>query len=83
MPSVNSSSWTSPKMSRDEPAIMSPAASSDMAVTISAPGSSTASGGSSVRSGPSSRSALAAAKTRQAKTKAARVGSRVAIRLNR
>ncbi len=54
-----------------------------MAVTISAPGSSTAIGASRVRSGPSSRPALEAANARQESVNAATAGSRVAITENR
>ena len=76
-PNVNSNSWTVPKISRALPATIAPAASSDMPVTISAPGSSTAIGASSVRSGPSSRSTSAAPKIRQPVAKAATTGSSV------
>ena len=83
MPRVNNRSCTPPKINRDDPATIAPEASSDMAVTINAPGSRMASGASRVRSGPSSRPALVAAKAAQASTKAASTGSRVAIRLTR
>ena len=74
-PKANNSSWTVPYISRDDPATMAPAANSDSPVTIRAPGSSTASGGSTVRNAPSSRPASAAAKTRADTAKAATVGS--------
>ncbi len=72
-----------PKISRADPAIMSPAASSDMAVTINAPGSSTASEARAVRSGPSSSPASAAANSPQPMMNAASAGTRVAISVNR
>ena len=50
-------------MSLADPACMCPAASSDMPLTTSAPGSRTASGARTVRNGPSSSPALAAPKT--------------------
>ena len=65
------------------PATIAPCASSDMPVTISAPGSSTAIGASAVRSGPSSRPSSAARNTTQPAPNAAATGSNVRSRCER
>lgn len=77
-PAVNMANWAVPNPRRDAPAIIAPAASSATPVTMRAPGSSTAMGGSRLRSGPSMSPSRATQKAHSATTNAARNGVRTA-----